>query len=92
MSFDSFQTSGNSPIRIFHRRASLRHRLLGEAPHSDSRWIDLADRSHHRSLRDAVRLVDRSEDRSLPMPRDAVCLRNTVGAGLQTGPIFAEAV
>ena len=92
MSFDSFHTSGNSPTWFAVRRARLRCRLLDEAPHSETRWIDRSDRSLDRFLTDPVCLADRSEDRSLPPRWDVVCLRIMVGAGLQTGPFFAEAV
>ena len=87
MSFDSFHTSGSSPTRIAVRRARLRCRLLDEAPHSDTRRIDRSDWSHDRFPWDAVCPLD-----ALASQCDAVCLPISVGAGLQTGPIFAEAV
>ena len=80
MSFDSFQTSGNSPGRA--RRIGLGFGPAGSAVAGGlidrtkipdpklASIFDLADRSNHRSLHEH---------------------RKPVGAGLQTGPTFAEA-
>ena len=82
MSFDSFQTSGNSPgcgcrpgPSGFGPATSAMAGCLIERPRlSDFTFASILD------------LADRSTDRSLHEHK------NLVGAGLQSGPTFAEAV
>jgi hypothetical protein len=80
MSFDSFQASGNSPGCPY--RIALPG--FGTAGSAVARLIDRTKLSD-RKLASILDLADRSKDRSLYEHR------KPVGAGLQTGPTFAEA-
>ena len=98
MSFDSFQTSGNSPGR---NDQSRRIAILGFGAVGSPLARRLTDtiRIPGFDLASILDRMDRSKDRSLPgllllgtVDRSLQQHKSLVGAGLQTGPTFAEAV
>ena len=98
MSFDSFQTSGNSPGRNNQPR---RIAIFGFGTLGSAFGRRLADtiRIPGLDLASVLHFMDRSKDRSLPgllllgtVDRSLQQHKNLVGAGLQAGPTFAEAV